>query len=87
MILIVFLTFSLLAASIYQLNFYTREVYSVKNQENKLNQLSQEIKTLEISFSSANSLANIGTYLQNQTFEKVSRVEYIQILGDTALAK
>lgn len=85
--LIFCLTLSLLIACIFQLNAHTKEIYLIKNYEKKLNQLSQENKILEIKFSNVNSLNNIGNYIQNQVFEKVGRVEYIQLLEGTALAR
>lgn len=79
--------FSLLLTCVYQLNRHTQEVYLIKDIEKKINQLSKENKVLEINFSSANSLKNINNYLQNQSFVKVGKVEYVYLLEGTALAK
>ncbi len=86
-ILLIAVIFSLLLVCVYQLNRHTQEVYLIKDFEKKINQLSQENKMLEINFSNANSLKNINNYLQNQSFVKVGKVEYIYLLGGTALAK
>jgi len=42
---------------------------------------------LEINFSKANSLNNIGSYVENQAFEKVKQVEYIRVFESTVLAR
>lgn len=79
--------FPLLVFCIWQLNLHTEEVYSVNTLERTLSQLSQENKVLEIKFASADSLNNIQEYIQNSNFKKVTKVEYIQLLEDTVLAK
>lgn len=84
-IFIVFLIFSLLVVCIFQLNAYTREFYLIQEYERNLGQLTQENKMLEINFSQANSLRNMGNYAQ--IFEKAERVEYIRVLESTVLAK
>jgi energy-coupling factor transporter transmembrane protein EcfT len=78
---------SLLIVCIFQLNAYTKEFYLIQNYEKKLNQLTQENKNLEINFSQANSLKHLGSYLENQVFEKAERIEYIRVLEGTVLAK
>lgn len=70
---------------IYQLNAYTSEVYFIQSSEKKINEFTQENKTLGINFAKANSLWNIGNYVQN--FEKAGQIEYIRVLESTVLAK
>jgi len=77
--------FSLLIVSVYQLNAYTAEIYFIHNSEKRIAELSQENKILEINLAKANSLWNVGDYVQN--FEKTSKVEYIRVLESTALAR
>ncbi len=84
-IFIVFLIFSLLVVCIFQLNAYTEEFYLIQEYERNLSQLTQENKMLEINFSQADSLKNIGNYAQ--IFEKTEKVEYIRVLESTVLAK
>ena len=86
-LLIGVLIISLFISCIYQLNLYTKEFYLIQKEEKKLNQLTKESKSLEIRHSGSNSLTNMGGYLQSQVFEKVGKVEYIQLLGGTVLAK
>jgi len=69
---------------IFQVNFLTREVYLIGDYEKQLTQLTQENENLEIGFSKANSLTNLDHYLQNEKFEKVSQVKYIQIYKPVA---
>ena len=76
---------SLLIVCIFQLNAYTGEFYLIQDYERQLNQLSQENKNLEINFSQADSLRNMGNYAQ--IFEKAEEVEYIRVLESTVLAK
>ena len=78
LILSLFLAFSLMIISVVQLNAYIKENYLVQNYEERIAQLNQENKILEVSFSKDNSLNNINNYAQN--FEKVTEVEYIKVL-------
>lgn len=81
------LTIFLLVFYIFQVNFLTREIYSIQNYEAQLKTLTQENENLEIDFSKSNSLANIEKYFQNQNFEKASRVKYIKILESEIVTK
>jgi hypothetical protein len=81
------ITFTLIIACVFQLNAQTRESYLIKGFQNKLDQLTQENKLLEINYSKTNSLDIIGTLAQNQVFEKSQKIEYIRVLESTALAK
>ena len=85
LIFILLIIFSFLIVFIYQLNAYTAEIYFIQNSEKKINQLTQENKTLGINLAKANSLWNIGNYVQN--FEKAGKIEYIRVLESTVLAK
>jgi len=78
---------SVLAVSILQINFYSKEVYLIHNYEQKIAQLTKLNKALEIDFSKVNSLGNVGSYVQNNVFVKTDKVEYISLLEGTALAK
>lgn len=83
-----FLTaFSLVIACVYQINAQAGETFLIKEYEQKIAQLTEENKSLEINFSKSVSLENIGTFVQNQTFEKTAKMEYIRVLEGTALAK
>lgn len=78
---------SLLIISVLQVNAYTREMYLLENYQQKIDQLTGGNKYLEINFAKADSLENIGGFVQNMTFEKADNIEYIKVLDTTALAK
>jgi len=86
-ILLGILTISFFAFYIFQVNSLTKEVYSIKNYERSLAQLSQENEDLEINFSKSSSFVNLDAYLQTQNFEKTATVKYIPILESQVAAK
>ena len=61
---IVLTIFSFSVVSVYQLNAYTAETYAGYGYENKIEELGQENKILEINLAKANSLWNIENYAQ-----------------------
>lgn len=65
---------------IFQVNSYAKETYLIEDYQERIAQLTQENKGLEVSFSKTNSLSNVEEYLKSKNFEKVSQVTYIQIL-------
>lgn len=87
------IVFSLTTLCVFQLNSYIQDVYSIKGLESKIAQIGEENRVLEIRLSKAGSLANIENYIQdkiyiqNQVFEKASKVEYVQILENTVAVK
>lgn len=78
---------SLFVFLILQINAYTREMYLVQEQEKRMEELGGSNRNLEINVTKATSLNNLGIYLENQFFEKASKIEYVRVLGETALAK
>lgn len=78
---------SLLVIFVLQVNAYTKEMYLLQDYQQKIGQLSEENKYLEIDFAKADSLENIGGFVQNMTFEKADNIEYIKLLDATVLAK
>ena len=86
-ILLGLLTVSFLAFYIFQVNSLTKEVYTIKNYEKNMAQLSQENEDLEINFSKSSSFVNLDAYLQTQNFEKTATVKYIPILENQVAAK
>lgn len=77
----------LLAYYIFQVNSLTRERYLLENYEQKIAQFSRTNEILEVNFSKTNSLTNADKYLASQTFEKTTRVKYIQILEDQVVTR
>jgi len=76
-----------IVAYVMQSNIYARETYLIKSFETNITNLTNENNALEIKFSSANSLNNLGNFVKNSVFEKTGSIEYIRILEDTAVAK
>ena len=82
------LLLSLSIVWIFQFNNYSKEVYTIQNYEQEINQLHQENKILAINFSKVDSLKHLEGYVQYQNLQKTgSEIEYIRVLKDTALAK
>ena len=79
--------FILFIFSIIHVNVYTGSLYSIQTFEDRVNQLNEENRILEINFTKANSLNNLTSYVQNQTFQKISNIKYVRVLESTALAK
>ena len=71
---------------IFQVNCLAQEVFLIKNYEGKLSQLSENNETLEIQWAQSSSLENVENYLQNQNFEKATKIKYIRIL-ESSIAK
>jgi len=72
---------------IFQVNTVVREIYLIKSYEKQFFQLSQENQKLSINFSKANSLENIEALAKNLGFEKVGKIHYIKVLGETIVTK
>ena len=78
---------SLIAISIIQVNAYTKEMYTVSEYQKQITELEGNNRMLEIDLSRANSLNNLEGQLENQVFVKADKIDYIKVLGGTALAK
>jgi hypothetical protein len=78
---------SFVALCVVQVNSYARDTYLIQEYQNRIAQLSDENKTMELNSLSSNSLVNMGTYVQSQSFEKADKIQYIKILEGTAVAK
>ncbi|MDD5144731.1 MAG: hypothetical protein PHW72_01250 [Candidatus Pacebacteria bacterium] len=87
LVLLFLAAFILFIFSIIHVNVYTGSLYSIQTFEDRINQLNEENRTLEINFTKANSLNNLTSYVQNQTFQKISNIKYVRVLESTALAK
>jgi len=87
LILSLILAISLLVLYIFQVNLLTSQIYFLAEAERKFTEIKKENENLEISFSKANSLANIENYFQSQGFEKAKGVKYIKILESQVVTK
>lgn len=61
---------------IFQINGLMSNLYSVQNYEQKLIQLSNANKKLEINFLKLNSLENIDKMIKDFSFEKTDKIYY-----------
>lgn len=70
----------LLGFYIFQVNAKISERFLVQEYEQKLNNLSQENKILEISFAQDGSLGRIIQMAEELNFEKTDKIHYIRAL-------
>jgi cell division protein FtsB len=82
-ILIIFL----LGFYIFQVNNFVFQTYLIKNYQQELKKLSQENENLEINLTQKDSLKTIEDLIKELSFEKVEKIEYIQVVGSTIVAK
>lgn len=78
---------SLLVFYIFQVNKIVFGEYLLQGCEQKLNEIIEESKRLEIDFSQVNSLENIETLAKNLEFEKAEKIHYIQVLQGKVVSK
>ena len=83
----VVLAITLLIFCIFQINMQTKETSLIKTYEQKIAQISEQNKNLEINFSQKNSLKNFEILLEDLNFEKVTKIDYIQVLESSVVAK
>ena len=79
--------FLLLFLYVFQVTILARSTDLVKNYQRRINELSRDNASLEISLAKQNSLVNIKTLVQNLNFEKTDQVRYLQILEGQVAAK
>lgn len=74
---------------VFQIGTLTQGTYLIKDYGNRLKNLSEENKILEINLSKFESLKNIENYILSGNFVKTSagQVKYIQLLGGAVVAK
>ena len=79
--------FTLLFFYVFQVTILARSTDLIKNYQSRINELSRDNASLEISLAKQNSLVNIKTLVQNLNFEKTDQVRYLQILEGQVAAK
>ncbi len=72
---------------VFQINSFTKEIYSLKGYENKLASLERENEALEINSAKTNSLANLDSLVKEQNFKKAGNVKYIRIIESSVATK
>ena len=78
---------ALCVLSVIQVGFMAKGVYSIRDRQNKISELSRENRLLAINFSESNSLAYFEGLISDLNLERSEKVEYIQILGGQAVAR
>ncbi|MEA3344099.1 MAG: hypothetical protein U9Q16_00215 [Patescibacteria group bacterium] len=86
-VLSVMVIFSLLALYIFQVNKGIAERYFIQSQENKLAQLTEENKILEIDSIGISSLDNVLGFLEESNLEKTDKIYYIRVFENEVVTK
>jgi len=74
-----FMSLCLLVFYVWQINALTRGFYTVNSYEKQITKLSEENKSLQISFAENSFLGQALTKIQALNFQKTTSVKYIQI--------
>ncbi|MFC1629673.1 hypothetical protein ACFL11_00375 [Patescibacteria group bacterium] len=77
----------LLVFYIFQINSVISKSYQVQYYQERINDLSEENKVLELSVAQLNSWENIERQVQDFNFEKLGQIYYIQMLDSTVVSK
>ena len=73
--------------SVIQVGFMTKDIYSIRDYQNRIAELSYDNQLLEVSFSQSNSLSNFDGLATNLKLEKTDRVQYIHVLDGQVVAR
>jgi len=76
---------ALIGFYIFQISSVTQMSFTVVDYEKRIDQLDKEFKSLQLNFSDASSLSGLEEALMARGYEKVGKINYIQVL-DTAVA-
>lgn len=79
--------FSLLSFYIYQVNAQASEKYSIQDSQNRISDILEENKDLEINSAQASSLESIAQMAKELEFEKADKIHYIQIIDTQVVTK
>lgn len=82
-LVIVFLT----GFYIFQVNAITQASFNIANYDKDLANLQKELKNLQLNFSGLSSLSNLEVLLVSRGYEKVDKIQYIQVLESTVAQK
>lgn len=78
---------SLLVFYIFQVTSEASARYSIQKYEKKLGEISKENKILEIGAVETNSLNNVLAEIGKFNFEKVEKINYIQVINNQVVVK
>lgn len=86
-----FLGFSLIVSLIgfyvFQVSYVTQASFSIASLEKQITGLDKECKNLQINYSGTSSLSGLETALVAKGYEKVGKINYIQVLEGAVAAK
>ncbi len=77
----------LLLFYVWQVNILAKNSYLANDYERQMNKLSDENKTLQISFAENNFMEHALEKIKELNFQKISAVKYVQVPGHTTLTK
>jgi len=81
--LIIFLT----GFYIFQVSSVTQASFSIANYEKQIAGLDKEFKSMQVNFSNSSSQSDIERLLADKGYEKVGKINYIQVLEGAVAAK
>lgn len=65
-----------------QISLMTKEIYTIREYQNRIKIVSQENKMLEVNFSQENSLAHFDDLVKILNLEKADHIQYIQVVAN-----
>lgn len=77
------LIISLIGFYVFQISAVTEKSFTIANLEKQIADLDKEFKNLQINFSDTSSLSGLEETLVAKGYEKVGKIHYIQVSGDT----
>jgi len=81
------LIISLIGFYIFQMSEVTRSSFAIAGYETQIAGADKEFKSLQINFFDVSSLSGLEGALVAKGYEKVAKINYIQVSGDTVAVK
>lgn len=73
--------------TIFQVGFFTKEIYFLNQAKEEITKLSRENQNLEDQLLSLNFFSKLEEFLKKENFVRAKNLKYIQIFEGAALAK
>ena len=81
-----FMMFFLLVFYVWQVNDLTKVSFTINSYQNKISNLSQQNRNLEVGFATASFLGQAEARAQALNFQKVTAVKYIQVSNNSVVS-
>jgi len=81
------LIISLIGLYVFQISSVTQASFTVANYEEQIAYMDKESKNLQLNFSNVSSLSGLEEALVAKGYEKVGKINYIQMLEGAVVAK